>query len=426
MKATTGLRRDTAVSDLPDVASLQQLAHYWTEAVALPAGPRLALARRYQDQYDRLDLEFPNLRAVHVWLVRQRQSRPAARLLIDYAIVLAPYLQHRGRAAELLRWCDDGLRACAYLQENPGVLLLLRYEAQFVLSQWEAAHASLVAALTAGASGDAPTYARAVLALGRLQLNRGEYEAALRNLAKAQALLTAVADIPGLSTVLAEKAAYHLNRRELDTALALYLEADQLDRQNGATAPSDRTLLMLGVVYRKKRDYPRATAYLQQAMSRGESQQYPALIATAAHHLAWVRLDQGDLQRARRLSGHALTLYRSTGDIRGTADTYEQLGLLTLAGGRVQQAWRYLDRAVVLRRQVGNKQGVASSLRRRAIAYVHTGHVLAAVYDLWESFGIYHQLQVLTPQQLGSILWEFFALTVPARRYRNLRWRRGV
>ncbi|HEY0068604.1 MAG TPA: tetratricopeptide repeat protein [Chloroflexia bacterium] len=400
---------DIQAIDAPDISSSQQMAHYWTAAVALQAAPRLELALQYQDQYEHLDIEFPNLLAAHSWLVQQHRdglNDVAARLLIDYVVVLAPYLHSRGLVGVLLRWCEDGLQACSYLQENPGPLLLLRAEAQFILSQWNEAEKSMQAALAASEDVDAPTYAQATLALGRLQLNRGNYAEALANLAKADTLLAAQADLEGLVTARMERAAYHLNRRELDRALALYLEADQLDRQVSTTMSSDRILLMLGVLYRKKRDYPQAATYLQQVLDRGESQKNPALIATSAHHLAWVRLAQGDSRRARRLCGHALTLYRGIGDIRGISDTYEQLGLVALASSQIQEGRHYLDQSLVLRRQVGNQQGVASSLRRRAIMHVRAGHLVGALYDLWQSLGIYRQLGVLTPQQLASILLE--------------------
>src|SRR5207248_10378069 len=137
-----------------------------------------------------------------------------------------------------------------------------------------------------------------------------------------------------LMTIRAERAAYHLNRGDLDKALSLYLEIERRRQSAGVLEPSDHLLLMLGVVYRKKKDYERAAEYLQRLLERGEEQQSRSTMATAAHHLAWVYLSQGDLHQARSLCGRAIVLYEEIGDERGLSDAYEQLGCIVLAAGQ--------------------------------------------------------------------------------------------
>jgi len=347
------------------VACDWESVHYWA------AKHRLDLARRYQHQYERLDDEFPNLRASRAW-VESQAGEEAARLLIGYAEALAAYLRQRGLDAELLHWCEDALQACSTAGQNPDRLLLLRSEAQIALGRWDEAVASTQAAIEASEGKNPRTYAQAVLALGRLQLNRDNYKDALETLGKAEALCAEQSDYEGLATVHSEVAAYHLNREELDEALSLCLEVGQLRRQAGANEPSDDTLLMLGVIYRKKRDYGQAIAYLKQLLERSEMQRNRGATAMAVHHLAWVYLNQGDLTHAWRLSGHAITLYEEIGDTRGASDTYEQLGLIALAEGRAGEAYSYLERSLAMRRQLGNRVGAASSLRRLAIVRFRT------------------------------------------------------
>src|SRR6266567_1333096 len=50
------------------VAIQDQMVRYWTSSPFLSAISRLQLARRYQNQYDRLDAEFANLCGCHSWL----------------------------------------------------------------------------------------------------------------------------------------------------------------------------------------------------------------------------------------------------------------------------------------------------------------------------------------------------------------------
>jgi tetratricopeptide (TPR) repeat protein len=393
-----------------------QVVRHWESADRLAAEARLGLACRYQDEYERLDDEFANLRASQSWLATQSREE-TARLVIAYVQVLASYLRQRGFNAELLQWCEDGLRARESLQRNPGWLLLLRSEAQNALGQWHEAMASIQAALEASEGEDPKTYAQAALSLGRLQLNQGDYKTALKTLAKAETLLSEQSDYEGLATVRSEVAAYYLNRRELDKALSLYLEVDQLRRRGGATEASDHTLLMLGVVHRKKREYEQAAAYLQQLLERGETQRNRGAAATAAHHLAWVHLNRGDLTQARRLCGRAIELYKEIGDTRGASDAYEQLGFIVLAEGQGEEAVSYLERSLVMRRQLGNQEGAASSLRHLAVAHLRMGHLAAAVRDLWRSLATYRRLGVLSRQRFAAILGELLHWTVGRRRW---------
>jgi tetratricopeptide (TPR) repeat protein len=394
----------------------RQVVRHWESADRLAAEARLGLARRYQNQYERLDDEFANLRVSQSWLATQ-SSEETARLVIAYVQILASYLRQRGFNAELLQWCESGLRACQRLRQNPGWLFLLRSEAQFALGQWDETIASIQAAIETSEGEDQKTYAWAVLSLGRLQLNQGDYKTALETLAKAETLLSEQSDYEGLATVRSEIAAYHLNRRKLDKALSLYLEVDQLRRRSGATEASDHTLLMLGVVHRKKREYKQSAAYLQQLLERGETQRNRGAAATAAHHLAWVHLNRGDLTQARHLCGRAIELYEEIGDIRGTSDAYEQLGLIVLAEGQGEEAVSYLERSLVMRRQLGNQEGAASSLRHLAVVHLRMRHLAAAVRDLWQSLATYRRLGVLSRQRLVAILQELFDWTVGRRQW---------
>ncbi len=392
-----------------------QAVRYWESAHRLAAEHRLYLARRYQHQYERLDDEFANLRASQSWLVNQG-SEEAARFL-TYIEILAPYLRQRSFNAELWQWCEAGLWACERLQQNSGWLLLLRSEAQNMLGQWNETIASIQAAIKVSEGEDPSTYAQAVLALGRLQLNQGDYKVALGTLARAETLLSEQSDYEGLASVRSEIAAYHLNRGELDKALSLYLEVDQLRRQAGAVEASDHTLMMLGVVYRKKGDYEKAIMYLQRLLERGETQRNRGAIAAAAHHLAWVYLNRGELAQARHLCGRAIVLYEEIGDTRGTSDACEQLGLITLAEKQGKEALSHLERSLVIRRQLGNQHGAASSLRRLAIAHLRMGHPVAAVRYLWQSLTTYWRLGMLNRQRLAVTLHELLDWTVGQRRW---------
>ncbi len=401
-----------------NVEAANQPIHYWMASPFLSATVRLRLARCHHDRYDWLDAEFANLRGCQSWLASQKGPEES-RLLLEYLRVLAPYLQQRGLQAELVGWCESGLHASDAVQQHPGWVLLLLGTAQNALGRWDEASESFRAAIEASEQEDPQAHAHALLALGRLQFNQGVYGTAFETMSRAETNLAQTMDGEGerLMTVRGEMAAYHLNKGHLDKALALYLEIDRRRQYTGEPEPSDHTLLMLGVVYRKKKDYERATAYLRQLIERGKAQRRRDIIATATHHLAWVYLSQGDSRHARNLCGRAIELYEEIGDERGLSDACEQLGCIALAAEQSEEAVQHMHRSLLMRRQLHNRQGEASSLRHLAIAYMTMGHLGAAFRHLWQSLLIYHRLGVLSRQRMVKVLWEFLTWAAGQRHW---------
>src|SRR6266567_7256199 len=352
-----------------------------------------------------LDEELANVRLSRAWLAEQG-GEEEHRLHLAYVDALAPYLSRRNRYAELLQWCQDGLHSCELVHRNAASLLLLKGKALNTLGRWTEARISYEEAIHLSKGQDRQTHARAVLALGQLRFNQGTYSLALETLTEAEHLLTALAEQELLAEVSAERANYFLNRGDLDKALTLYLEEER--RRVQAGRKSSPNLLMLGVVYRKKKEYERARHYLQQLLAGGEARRDSNAIATASHHLAWVAFEQGDCETARNLCGKALALYEEYGDWRGLSDALEQLGRIALAERRPQEAVPALQQSLLLRQQLHNKQGAASSMSHLAVAYASLGRLLIALGYLGRCLLAYRRIGMLSRQRMNTILQRFF------------------
>lgn len=194
------------------------------------------------------------------------------------------------------------------------------------------------------------------------------------------------ADYEGLVRARLDIANYHGNKGNHDVALASYFDLEKLQRQTGTMRFLGYTLLMIGVVYRKRGMYEQAITYLQQAFQQGEARQHRGDTATSAHHLAWVYLNLGDLSRAHSFCDKSLVLYEKIGNRRGIADAYEQLGCIMQAEGRMQEALDHFHRSLQSRRQAGSQHGVATSLRRLAVAYFKLRHVGTAMQYLYQAY----------------------------------------
>lgn len=358
-----------------------------------------------RSQESTLDEELANVRLSRAWLTKQ-EGEEEHRLHLAYIDALASYLSRRNHYTELLQWCQDGLHSCELVHRNAASLLLLKGKALNAFGRWSEARISYEEAIQLSKGYDPQAHARAVLALGQLYFNQGTYSLAQETLTEAERLLADIGENELLAEVSAERANYFLNRSDLDKALALYLEEEQ--RRIQAGGKSSPNLLMLGVVYRKKKEYERARYYLQELLAEGEARRDSNAVATASHHLAWVAFEQEDCEAARNLCGKALALYEEYGDRRGLSDALEQVGRIALAERRSREAVPALQQSLLLRQQLQNKQEAASSMSHLAVAYVNLGELLTALGYLVRCLFTYQRIGMLSRQRLKTILRRFF------------------
>lgn len=363
----------------------------------------LSLVHANSLDFGKLDLEFRQIQQVCSRLVRENDwhfSLSFLQLVYD----LAPYLQRSALNKTLLEYCQSGLQIAGQAGENLGRLLLLQYQAYWALGAWDAGASSLRAAITASKSRDDRVYAQSHLALGQLQLNRGDYAVALETLAQAERLLAEISDDEGIASVKAEIAAYHLNRLEYGQALELYLDVDSLRRRIHDGRPSAHTLLMLGVIYRRLKKYDEAEIYLTELVLLSTDEGNQGSLATALHHLGWVYFELGDLERAAKLARTVKSVYEKIGDPRGESDVDEQLGMIAMSRRDWDSAQSFLERSLETRQQFGNQHGAASAQRRLAKLFLKQGKWWIGLAYLFRCLALYARLGALSRQRLFAII----------------------
>jgi len=223
-----------------------------------------------------------------------------------------------------------------------------------------------------------------------------------------------------------EVGAYYLNRRELDRALEEFLAVDELHRTTGDMQSFDHTQMMLGVVYRKKHEYEKAIKYLAALHERGKAQPGQPITATAAHHIAWIHLEQGDLVEARRMCGEAIAGYHEQNDARGLLDAYEQLAAILIEEGHLDEAEGYLVRCINMRKQIGNQPGLVSSLRRLALVRLLTRDYWQVFGLMWVILGNYLRMNMLSRQRIARLVQDAIVGTGKAIFNRNKPQASGV
>lgn len=380
---------------------------FWINANQAAARTRLNLLRCNKHQDSLLDNDFSNFSVSVDWLATQNNKEDMATIFIAYLEILIPYLRKKGHNQKLADWCSSGLDACELTHSNPAMVYLARGDAQFALGQWERAYDSFQAAAKMSVECDANVYHDAIYAMGRTQLNRGNYRNALMLLSQAEKLYSACGNIRAALTVHSELAAYYLNRRNIDKALEMYLEIEQRQSEIDEDRPVSNTLLMIGVTYRQKGDYEKAFFYLSELYDFGERNNELSVIATAAHHIAWTYLALGQVHYARRLCGQAITLYEKSLDRRGLSDAYEQLGAILIEEKKINDASQVLVKSIEIRQQIGNLPGVVSSMRRLALVDLMNRKYPSAISSVIKILFHYQQMNMLSRYRVARLIYDF-------------------
>lgn len=348
----------------------------------------LQVAQTLSSNYNALRGEYPQVRSASQWLATQRGTESAG-CLLELIRTVSPYLLATSNNEELLDLCNHGTSASQRLGENVSWLELLKAECYYARGEWDRGLAAARIAVERASGLDPKTYAHAMLAMGRMQLNAGNYNEALRTLKIAQDLLTDLDDREGLATAVAEFAAYQLNRGKNEKALELYQEADRIRGRTESRDMTDHSLLMMGVVYRKLGRSNEALEYLRALQSRGESDGTYSKVATAMHHIAWVHLQDNCVAEARQFAERARELYLQIKDPRGVSDVDEQLGMVCLLEGKTTEAKQWLHQSIAARRRLGNRQGIASSFNRLAMVFFRERQWLIGGWYLGRSLWLY-------------------------------------
>ena len=193
------------VQRVDEVLELKMYRDWYNGAANLTAAKvRLSRIRLYQNQFAILDQDIDNYRISRTWLTN-RHGNEEGYLLLDYIELLGTYLFQRNFYTELVDWCEDGLRVCLRLQRNPAPLLFLKGKTLNALGHWQEALHCYHVAIEKSSETDRQIHAHAILALGQLQFNQGEYAVALKTLDHAEKLLNEARLLCGKAKTLYEE-----------------------------------------------------------------------------------------------------------------------------------------------------------------------------------------------------------------------------
>jgi tetratricopeptide (TPR) repeat protein len=204
-------------------------------------------------------------------------------------------------------------------------------------------------------------YGMGVFQIGNSHLSRGNYEEAMRWYKRLSDYGSASGDKFWIARVPNLLAAVHLELYDLDVAVELNVEAEEIARTAWPwPEPRGHSLLKAGLAHLEKGDHGKAEDYLQRAWNLLEEDTWyrwrwhiPLLRARGALALAEGRLDD-----ASKFAAESLAMATHHDSRKHIARARRLQGMVLAANGRLEDAVGALESSVTLAEQIGTHPDV--------------------------------------------------------------------
>jgi len=231
----------------------------------------------------------------------------------------------------------------------------------------------------------------AVLHLGPVLRVRGPTSLYRRLLDRALARAAELGDKPTLARLYLDRASLHRIAGELDDARRDVGEALTLSRQAASEIEVD-ALSRLAMINADQARIDESEVIAQTALHLARELRLHALVGTLLGQLTSCAIVRGDTENAEKLAVETITKQQETGDERGLANTYANLGTLYAEGGRTEEAEQYIGRALRIHRAWGDRAGEATSLTHLGSLEARRGELARARELIEQAHGLYKQV----------------------------------
>ncbi len=259
--------------------------------------------------------------------------------------------------------------------------------------------------------------------LGIRQVNSGLYQEGIENLksalVKADELESeSTLKIKELKTDILENLAfYEMNIGNFQEAIKLYSNVIKLREDLGLFHKIIGSLTHQGIISRKIGKYDEARLFLEIAKNRAIEIESESQLVWISHHLAYVLLNQGNLDMSEELCKSSIKGYQKFDNQWGLSDCYEQMGLIYLAQKEFSKAEEYFRLSLNIRETIGNRHGSASSTLDLALTFWNMLDFPKAIFYILKGFYLYYKLGILTPIRFYRMLKLAFVWTLGNRKW---------
>ena len=239
-----------------------------------------------------------------------------------------------------------------------------------------------------------PDYAQAVLLLGMMHWQQGDFVAAQTRLEESANLSRRLQDQSNLATTLMFLSLTHIFQGNYQATLPLADESVTINRALEAPMGLAHSLNSLALSRMVSGDYNLARSHHEESLAIFRQLNHNFGIALALQGLGEVAFSQGDDGTALARLEEALHIQRSLGDIWFVAQTLTYLGKVTWRQGDKGRARALLEESAALSRDVGAKNFLAAALLTLGLAAQERGEVEEAAAMFTESLTLHQAIGI--------------------------------
>ncbi len=317
---------------------------------------------------DELEAEHDNYRAVFVWAQAAARGNQAEAALLSLRLSLALwwFWVYRGHRAEGYARLTESLKQAHALgildHRSHAVALLDLGMLDYEQGDYDTAEARLAeSARLAGEHGDRHTFCLALQYHGLSALHRGHYADARALLQESVAVARALGQ-PWYVAVTIFALAEATWPVDPQAASALYRESAELFRSVGASWGLSLPLTSLGRQALDEGRYEDARALCEEGLALRRAVGHQWWIAMSLCSLGEVARCEGNHALAEVYFSEALAIYRTLGRTHNLAWSLRGLGYAALAKGDLFHAHELLREGLVLERELGATPSLAACL----------------------------------------------------------------
>lgn len=164
---------------------------------------------------------------------------------------------------------------------------------------------------------------------------------------------------------------YYNDIGEIDTALYLYVQANEILEQLGDKEGMGITLNNIGFIYNNyKVDIPKAIDYYEQSYTCFEEAKLDYGMAAILNNLAYIYDNQGDLKKALEYLYSALAIREKNNNDKGRAEALNNIGAAYQDLGDIDMALSSYKKSLELKREIKDSVGMGYSYNNIASVYM--------------------------------------------------------
>jgi signal transduction histidine kinase len=186
--------------------------------------------------------------------------------------------------------------------------------------------------------------------------------------------------------------AWEYRTSDQDKAIEYGLQALGLAEQIGFKEGMARALNNLGLVYRRRGNYPQALDYHLKALKISEEARDSVDIAQALNRIGLIYQGQSNYLAALEYFQRARTMYEKQHDLLGVGKAMTNIGEIYSRQGKYSVALEYLVKSQAIHEETGYRDGIAEAGLEIGIVYGKQGNTRLSLDYLQKALKLYEQI----------------------------------